>query len=164
MSNISTRRRTDGDASLPLAHGSKMARLRIAGFYHGFLTFVYLLCKLNLLELPSMEIGFGTKKMQRNCSSEKAMRAEWGTHNAKKLMLRLTEMEAAETLEDLARLPQARCHEYKGEEKGKLSVDLAHPFRLIFEPDQDPVPTKPDGGLDWKAVTRIRILYVHDPH
>lgn len=111
-----------------------------------------------------MEISFGTRKMQRDCSSEKAMRAKWGVNNARKMMLRLTEMEGADTLEDLRRLPQARCHEYSGGRKGQLSVDLADPYRLIFEPDHDPLPTKDDGGLDWTRVTRVRILAVLDPH
>ena len=111
-----------------------------------------------------MDISFGSRKMQKNCSSEQAMRAEWGTNVAKKLRLRLAEMEAAETLEDLRRLPQARCHEYTGSGKGRFSVDLADPYRLIFEPDHDPLPLKEDGGLHWTQVTRVRVLGVHDPH
>jgi proteic killer suppression protein len=45
-----------------------------------------------------------------------------------------------------------------------LAVYLDGPWRLIFEPANDPVPKKPDGGLDWTQVTVIRILEVRDYH
>jgi len=31
-------------------------------------------------------------------------------------------------------------------------------------PEHDPIPTLPDGGLDWNKVTRIKILGVEDTH
>lgn len=46
----------------------------------------------------------------------------------------------------------------------QLSLDLDHPYRLIFEPANEPIPTKPDGGLDWNKVTAVRILGVEDTH
>lgn len=56
------------------------------------------------------------------------------------------------------------CHELKGELAGVLSLDLRHPYRLLFEPADEPVPVKPDGGLDWAGVTTVRILGVEDTH
>ena len=52
----------------------------------------------------------------------------------------------------------------KGKRSGKLSVDLDHPYRLIFIPDHDPVPRRDDGGLDWSQVTTIKIVGVEDTH
>jgi proteic killer suppression protein len=43
-------------------------------------------------------------------------------------------------------------------------LDLDGPYRLLFEPSQDPVPIKPDGGLDWSLVTAIRITGIDDTH
>jgi plasmid maintenance system killer protein len=77
---------------------------------------------------------------------------------------RLDELRAAEVLEDLRNLPGPRCHELRGDRAGQISVDLDHPYRLIFEPADDPVPRKPDGGLDWRSVTAVRILEVTDTH
>ncbi|MCL2266890.1 MAG: hypothetical protein FWC17_03890 [Treponema sp.] len=51
-----------------------------------------------------------------------------------------------------------------GKQKGMLSVDLDHPYRLLFVPDHDPVPLKSDGGLDWKQVTAITITEIEDTH
>ncbi len=111
-----------------------------------------------------MRIEFLSTKMRKACSSDKAMRKAWGDAAAKKLQTRLAELEAAVNLDDVARTSPARCHELVGDRKGQLSVDLVHPFRLVFVPDHDPVPTKADGGLDWAQVTRVVILEVADTH
>jgi proteic killer suppression protein len=73
-------------------------------------------------------------------------------------------MAAASTLAVLGTLPQARCHELAGDRKGQLAVDLKHPYRLVFRPANNPVPLKPDGGLDWAKVTAVTILEVVDYH
>ncbi len=57
-----------------------------------------------------------------------------------------------------------RCHELTGDRGGQLSIDLDHPYRLIFIPDHDPIPTRTEGGLDWNRVTRILILEIADTH
>ena len=57
-----------------------------------------------------------------------------------------------------------RCHELTGDRKGTLSIDLDGPYRLIFEPAENPPPVKTDGGLAWELVTAIRILEVEDTH
>jgi proteic killer suppression protein len=43
-------------------------------------------------------------------------------------------------------------------------MDLEFLYRLIFEPEHDPIPKRADGGLDWSAVTAIRILEIADTH
>jgi proteic killer suppression protein len=80
------------------------------------------------------------------------------------VMRRLDELRDVEVLADLRSLPQVRCHELTGDRKGELSVDLRGPYRFLFEPANDPVPLKPDGGLDWLRVTVVRILEVTDTH
>jgi len=92
------------------------------------------------------------------------MKRHWGASLTKKLQQRLMELKAAETLEDISRLPPARCHELKGDRKGQLSVDLTHPYRLVLRPDHDPAPGKSDGGLDWTKVTRVLVLEIVDTH
>jgi proteic killer suppression protein len=111
-----------------------------------------------------MEVSFATKKLQKQCNSAKTMKAEWGTDTARRLQRRLTEMEGAASLADLRHLPQADCHKLTGDRKGQLAVSLAHPHRLLFVPNHDPVPRKADGGLDWQSVTRVEILGVCDYH
>jgi proteic killer suppression protein len=78
----------------------------------------------------------------------------------------LAQLWAAPTLEIFAPpySPPHRCHELTGNLKGQLSVDLDHPYRLLFVPDHEPVPQRPEGGLDWQAVTAIKIKGVKDTH
>ncbi len=57
-----------------------------------------------------------------------------------------------------------RCHELVQDRAGQLSLDLDHPYRLIFAPANEPLPTKPDGGIDWTQVTAVNILGVEDTH
>lgn len=111
-----------------------------------------------------MEIAFGSGKMQKLCSSEEEMRAKLGNRAMQVLQLRLIQIAAADTLEDLGKVPRARCHELTADRKGQLAVDLVHPRRLVFEPDHNPVPKKPDGGLDWQQVTRVIIIEIVDYH
>lgn len=57
-----------------------------------------------------------------------------------------------------------RCHELKGDRKGKWSLDLKHPYRLVFEIANDPIPNLESGGVDPNKVTAVRILEVEDTH
>jgi proteic killer suppression protein len=77
---------------------------------------------------------------------------------------RLDDLAAADSLDVIRKLPQHRCHELTGNRKGQLAVDLAHPYRLIFKPDDDPPVTKTDGGIDWKRVKTILIIEIEDYH
>jgi hypothetical protein len=36
--------------------------------------------------------------------------------------------------------------------------------RLLFIPDQNPMPRKEDGGLDWTQVIAVKIVGVRDTH
>lgn len=111
-----------------------------------------------------MDIIFNTTKLEKECNEAKLMVKKHGPARAKLLQKRLVEMRAAAVLADLRSLPQARCHELRENRKGTLSVDLDHPYRLIFEPADEPTPTKSDGGLDWTRVNVVRILGIEDPH
>lgn len=89
-----------------------------------------------------------------------------GSIRAKKLKVVLTSLRAATTLAFFAppMSPPHRCHELTGDLQGVLSVDLDHPYRLLFEPLHDPLPEREEGGLDWKQVTDIKILEIKDTH
>lgn len=76
----------------------------------------------------------------------------------------MMELRAAASLADISRFPPARCHELTGNRKGQLSVDLEHPYRLLFVPINDPVPENKNGGLDWSLITEIEIIKITDTH
>jgi len=111
-----------------------------------------------------MDIVFKTNRLQKECNNHKALIRAYGPLRAKLIRRRLDELKAVISLKDMSYLPQARCHELKGEKAGQLSVDLNYPYRLIFRPANNPIPQKPDGGLDWNKVTIIEIMGVEDTH
>jgi plasmid maintenance system killer protein len=111
-----------------------------------------------------VDILFQDRKLEKVCNNQSLLIRKYGPERAKLLRRRLDEFRAADNLEVLRSLPQVRCHELKGNREGTLAVDLGHPYRLIFEPANNPIPRKSDGGLDWTKVTAIRVLAVEDYH
>ncbi|NTW88114.1 MAG: killer suppression protein [Desulfobulbaceae bacterium] len=111
-----------------------------------------------------MRILFTTRRLQKICSESKEGIKHLGAKRGQKLQQRMMELLAAESLADISRLPPARCHELKNNRKGQLSVDLEHPYRLIFIPAHEPVPIREDGGLAWDEVTAIEIIEIADTH
>lgn len=83
---------------------------------------------------------------------------------ARKLQQRLMELKAAASLKDISRVPPPRCHELTGNRSGQFSVDLEHPYRLLFIPANNPIPMLPEGGLDWENITEIEIIEIVDTH
>lgn len=113
-----------------------------------------------------MTISFRVRKLQKICNSDKEMRKAFGKKMAIKLEQRLLELNAADTLADISKLPPPRCHELKGNEKGHFSVDLQHPFRLIFAPvahDYIDIFLE-DGVFDLNKITEIEIIDIRDTH
>lgn len=111
-----------------------------------------------------MRISFQDKKLHKTCSSQRDMDRVLGARLAGKLRQRLAELGAAESLADMSHLPPARCHALTGNRNGQFSVDLVHPFRLIFKPDHSLVPRDDEGGIDRLSVTDIVIVEIADTH
>lgn len=93
-----------------------------------------------------MRIYFKTKKLQKICSVGKEARKQLGTKCGIKLQQRLMELNAADTLAEISHLPPPRCHELTNNRAGQLSVDIQHPYRLLFIVANDPIPEKGSGG------------------
>ena len=113
-----------------------------------------------------MDITFATTKLKKELNEEKAMIKAHGPLRTKKLKIVLAMLRAAPSLAVFAPPMSAphRCHELTGDRKGQLTVDLDHPYRLIFRVLHDPLPMRLEGGLDWKQVTAIEIIEIEDTH
>jgi proteic killer suppression protein len=110
-----------------------------------------------------MEVSFSNSKLQKTCNSANKLRGEYGPRMAELIQQRLADLAEAETLEEMRLLP-GRCHELTQNLKGCLALDLVHPDRLAFRPNQTPIPKKADGGLNWLQVTKIEIVGIGDYH
>jgi len=116
-----------------------------------------------------LDISFISRKLEKEFNEWARLVKVYGTKRADKIRKRMTELKAAESLYDLwpPKSGPSRCHELaEGKRKGKyhLSVDLDHPYRLIFIPSHDPIPVHDDGGLDWSKVTAVIILGAENTH
>ena len=107
-----------------------------------------------------MKIFFERKKDRRLANQHELLQKEFKRHpqRANLIRKRLDELADAENLGVMRTLPQAYCHELKGNRAGQLAVRLDGRFRMIFVVANDPVPRKSDGGLDWGRVTAIRVI------
>ncbi len=93
-----------------------------------------------------------------NSDAKLRKRFRGNARRANLVRARFDELADADTLEVMRSIPQAYCHELTGDRKGQIAVKLDGRYRLIFEVAENPVPSKPDGGLDWTRVTQIEIL------
>lgn len=110
-----------------------------------------------------MRIYFKTNKLRQQCSEERAMSKAFGKKMSLKLQQRLMELMAAENLAEMSHLPPARCHQLDNT-NGVFSVDLEYPYRLLFIPADEPIPSKKDGGIDLLQVFSIQIIAIEDTH
>ncbi|MHB8637581.1 MAG: type II toxin-antitoxin system RelE/ParE family toxin [Fimbriimonadaceae bacterium] len=106
---------------------------------------------------------FATERLAKSMNDGAQRSHAYGTDMAKQIQRRLDDFDAAATLDDMRHLA-GRCEELSGDRAGELSVRLTANYRLIFIPNHDPTPTKPDGGLDWTQVTSIQVKEVVDYH
>jgi plasmid maintenance system killer protein len=107
-----------------------------------------------------VEIFFKSSSLAKSCGEwEKAVR-KYGRGDAALIAQRLEEMRASANLAVLMKVPGARCHQLSGDRKNYFAVNLNHPYRMIFEPANNPLPRKKDGGIDLEEVTAVTILRV----
>ncbi len=111
-----------------------------------------------------LEITFKSRKLAKQCNSRQAAQKKWGTMQGNKVLQRLNEMRAADTLADLGKLKYLRLHPLVGDRRGQWSVDVIHPYRLLFVPTNEPLPLKPDGSVDEAQVTAVEVQGVEDTH
>jgi len=111
-----------------------------------------------------VDIYFASNKLQKLCNNYPLAVRKLGKNCAEKLRNRMDDLFAVSSLEVMRPPFPGRCHELKGDMDGVLSLDLEHPFRLLFIPLQEPRPLKSDGGLDWSQVDAIKITSIKDTH
>jgi proteic killer suppression protein len=111
-----------------------------------------------------VELSFSNAKLAKELADEKTIIRKYGPDNGRRICHRLADLMAAENLETLRFLPQLRAHELAGDRVGQISVDVKHPRRLLLLPDHVEIPRKSDGGLDWKRVTKVKVLGIIDTH
>ena len=111
-----------------------------------------------------MDIAFKTRKLEKVFNSERALKSAYGLRMGRTIAIRLAVLRNARDLSMVPTNPPERRHQLSGKRSGQYAVDLAHPHRLVFRPNHDPVPRLADGGIDIGYVTAITIVEVIDYH
>lgn len=111
-----------------------------------------------------MDIVFANRKLRKLCNSAARLNRKFGSRKSKKIQQHLFDLAAAPTLAAVSHLPPLRCHELKGERVGQFAVDTVHPYRIIFEPAEDPIPYSEDGSFNRSQVRAICILEVNEDY
>jgi len=110
-----------------------------------------------------MDIIFKNKRFGNLVNDENRLYRKYGQQRAYKILLRLSELSVATTLEDVRHLP-GNYHELKHNRKGQWSCELDQPYRLIFEPQEDPIPQDEHGKYIWIEIKAIEIIEITNYH
>jgi proteic killer suppression protein len=110
-----------------------------------------------------MKIEFNNNKLKKYANDDRLAAKKLGSRESKLYKQRLDDLTAAETLEDVRYLP-GNYHELVQNRKGQWACDLVHPYRLIFGPLENPIPSNDDGQYLWIEIKGIEIIEIEDYH
>lgn len=110
-----------------------------------------------------MEITFNDKKLAKIVNDDRKLDQKMGKVRAEKVRLRLNQLRDAVTLEDVRNLA-GNYHELKDNRKGQWACVLDQPYRLIFTPHENPIPTNPHGQYIWIEVRGVEVIEIINYH
>jgi len=100
-----------------------------------------------------MEISFSSSKLQKLCEDHKQLKRVYGNLQSDRIIRRINELQAAENLFDISKLPQTRLHHLKNNLKGFWAVDIMQPYRVLVKPLNG-------SNEDLKSITKIEITEI----
>ena len=80
-----------------------------------------------------MLIEYKSRKIMAVCTDACEAEKNHGKAMAEKIQLRVDQLVAATSVEEMIRFKIGRCHQLTGDRKKQYAVDLIHPYRLVFE-------------------------------
>ena len=86
-----------------------------------------------------MNISYKNKKIEKVCTDAKVSDRTYGKEMSEKIHMRIDEIQAADTVEEMILYHVGRCHSLTNNRKGQFAVDLVHPYRLVFEKHGDEI-------------------------
>ena len=80
-----------------------------------------------------MKITYKTNKLKKICTDAKSSDRVYGNKMSEKIQMRIDEIKAIDTVENMINFNIGRCHRLINNRRGQYAVDLVHPYRLVFE-------------------------------
>jgi proteic killer suppression protein len=105
-----------------------------------------------------MYTEFITDRLKDFCQNSKEIAKKYDERNARTLIKRILEIQAAKSIHDLKMLPGPRCHKLNNDRGGQYAVDLVHPLRLVILPNYEL------GNEDERLLTKVTIIEIIDYH
>lgn len=110
-----------------------------------------------------MEVTYKNKTLKKYAEDARFSVRRLGKRRSDLYLQRVSDLLAAETLEDVRYLP-GRYHELTGDRKGQWACDLDQPYRLVFEPHEDPIPTNENGQYVWLEIKGVELISIDNYH
>jgi proteic killer suppression protein len=109
-----------------------------------------------------IHIEWSDRKLAKSCMTDANGQKRFGPQRWKLLRRRIATLQAAQSLSDIRGV--GGFHQLTADYGGSFAVNLDGPYRLVFKPDHDPLPTLAGGGVDEAAITRVVITEVVNYH
>ena len=113
-----------------------------------------------------MQIEFLTNRLKKDCEKGTCFKNKKDLND--KIQQRIRELEAADNLFFVKKIPQLRLHPLSGNRKCELAIDISwktNPNRIVFETrDGESVYEDWHNDAKFGTITKIRIRSVWDYH
>lgn len=110
-----------------------------------------------------MKITTNDKSLGMILSGDSKAIKQFGQKRFKYLNQRIKKLQIAQTLEEVRNAP-GHFHELVEDRKGQWACDLDQPYRLIFTPHEDPIPTDENGKYIWIEITGVELIEITNYH
>jgi toxin HigB-1 len=111
-----------------------------------------------------MRITFSSESLRDTFNTEKKLKKKLGAKTFGVLSMRMADLGAAPNVQFVIEKCRGRCEPLFEDRSGQFSIRLDGRKRLVFVPDHEPLPLRPDGSINPTMVTQIRIVEVTDYH
>jgi len=78
-------------------------------------------------------VEYNNKSIEKVCTNASVAVKKYGPRMAELISQRISEITAADSVEQMIQFHIGRCHPLEGNRKDQYAVDLVHPQRLVFE-------------------------------
>ena len=104
-----------------------------------------------------MEISYAGKKLEKILTNERMIKKQYAAFY-KKIINRMSEIRAANNLDEIPHIPPPRRHKLEGNYIDCWGIDVSKNFRIVLRPIGD------WDESDLKTINKIQILSIEDYH
>ena len=79
-----------------------------------------------------MRIEYKNNNLRKVCTDYTKASKSYGERMAELIHLRIDQLMAADSADQMVKFSIGRCHPLHGDREGQYALDLVHPHRLIF--------------------------------